>query len=359
MSSIARRALTRLAPLAVALLAACADAPVATAPRAVGTGADTIATRLDPNPGAPAGLAPVGIVAHALGADDIARIVSLGVRQVRYTIYWNVWVDPVSGPAYRQRARAEVAAARDAGLRLLLVVHGDPYGTQGYDRRAEAAVAFRDFMVERVKEWPGLEWQLWNEMDAGFTTLFGADDPALSQADRGRLYGEHLLMVVPAIRTADRSATIVLGAPGLEPAPFLAGVLSVPGVTGALFDAVAIHAYGPPSAARIAAWAPPVRTLLAQRKLRTPIWVTEFGLDDASQVRAWGITDPARWDAIQLQSWQEVVDANAAAGWATRLYGYALRTDDVGDTYGIFHRDGTPRAVARWLQQTYGSARKG
>src|SRR3954451_4068949 len=151
-------------------------------------------------------LPSVGLVVHRLDQRSVAYVVDLGISEIRYTLYWSLWTDPVYRAEWKQGLERAVAA----GLDPLVVVHQAPLGD--FQTRRQVYRAFAEFVADRAEEFPEVTaWQLWNEMDVTFTDVFGAGHPEVSLRQRGRLYAEMLQLAYPAIKHANPRAGVVAG----------------------------------------------------------------------------------------------------------------------------------------------------
>jgi hypothetical protein len=307
--------------------------------------------------------ARIGLVVHVLSDAAVRELAALGVRQVRWTLYWSRWddADPVRRAAYRASASAEVARARAAKLDLLVCAHSVPghlvpAGKDEYAAREPILAAYVRWLADRAAAWRGLAWQPWNEMDGDpFTGLFGGRTPTIGMRMRGSLYGQHLRAVAAALRAADSTARLVAGAPGGgSPDVFLAGMLDAGEPLSV--SALAFHAYGPPCDAAIVQRGAAVRAALARAALPVdralPLWLTEFGISGRDMRRAW-LTPAAEWESRQRDEWARAAEAVTRVG-AERAYGYCLE-DEAVDGYGVV-QGGRRRLVGAWLASGHGAS---
>ena len=66
-----------------------------------------------------------------------------------------------------------MALAEEKGLEMLVVVHVNPPGVS-FDNRHESYRRFAQFMADMAPRFPQIRfWELWKELVAGFTDLFG------------------------------------------------------------------------------------------------------------------------------------------------------------------------------------------
>jgi hypothetical protein len=295
-----------------------------------------IATKVAPTPGHP----EVGIGVHGLDQRSVAHLVDLGIRRVRYTLYWSHWHDP----EYRRNWEGGIARALQSGLEPLIVVHQAPSG--GWKERKAIYREFAKFMMERAAQFPDVRaWQLWNEMDVAFTDVFGAGRPDISMRERGQLYAEMLRLAYPAIKRANPHASVVVGGIGSDiENGFLEGIYD----GGAQYDVLAIHTYGFPLEPAFSRRGLAVRRLMQLHNDKRPLWNTEFGLERAVVPGHLGLT-ATQTDSIQLGAWRGVLEANARDGIYDRVYGYVLAEgSDLG--FGLVRLDGSPRPTYQWLK---------
>lgn len=285
----------------------------------------------------------LGIGAHQLDARSVRALQQLGVRHVRTTLYPSLWRQ---NGDWRRDFDAGVQRAHAAGLEILVVVHEPGEKLRSNAQRAAEMEEFAAFM-ERVGREYRQEvrlWQLWNEMDIGFTDVFGAAS-RLPMRERGRLYAHQLKLAYPRIKAANPRAVVVTG--GIAGGPsdgFLDAVLA----HGGPFDVAAVHSYGFPLWEVFRDKARETRSLLRRHRAGDrPVWNTEFGLE-AKQI-PW-VRNRGAIDDAQRDTWQRVVEGNRDAGLYDRIYGYQLWTgEDTG--HGILRKDFAPRPTYRWIQE--------
>jgi hypothetical protein len=262
--------------------------------------------------GGPRGL--LGVEASRLTPDrDLEGLAAMAPGWVRRgALRWRD-VEPLPGGGYRwdapavQAIEAELTAAAQRGLRVVLVVHGspewavDPYrvdcapiNPQHYDdyaRFLEAAVARYSAPPYNVKH-----WELGNEPDA---FVFTSDSPfgCWGRPDEelygGQAYGELLKVAYPAVKRADPQSLVLHGGLLLEQpydpatgngraARFLEGVLAAG--AGNSFDILAFHSYSyyngtPDGSTGGQDWKPAyLRALLDRHGLTKPLFNTEGAL---------------------------------------------------------------------------------
>jgi hypothetical protein len=284
--------------------------------------------------------ADVGIVVHHLDQQSVSQVLDLGVRHVRYTLYWSFWENPL----YRREWEDGLERALQADLDPLIVVHQPPFGD--FHNRKTVYRAFARFMEARAAQFPEVgAWQLWNEMDIAFTDVFGAGHPEVSMRQRGQLYAEMLKLAYPAIKRGNPRALVVTGgiASAIE-GGFLEGLYD----EHAPYDVLAIHTYGFPlvqpfDARGSAAW----RVMEAHGDNR-PLWNTEFGLEPAVIPDSWRLSR-GQIDSVQLDAWRTSIEENERWRTYDRIYGYVL-ADGKDLSFNLIRLDGTPRPAYQWLK---------
>jgi hypothetical protein len=288
-----------------------------------------------------AGPAPeVGIGVHQLDHQSVAKVVDVGVRHIRFTLYWSLW----ENETYRGEWERGLARALKAGLDPLIVVHQAPSG----DLQSRKLVyrAFARFMGERAAQFPAVRaWQLWNEMDVDFTDVFGAGHSEISLRQRGRFFAEMLALAYPAIKRGNPQALVVTG--GIASAldgGFLDGMYA----GKARYDVLAIHTYGFPLVGTFDARGLTARRIMRAHHDKRPLWNTEFGLASAMIPRDWNLTR-AQIDTAHLEAWRTSIEGNERERLYDRIYGYVLAEGkDLG--FDLVRLDGSPRPAYRWLK---------
>ena len=156
----------------------------------------------------------LGVGMHDVGLDQFELAKRLGIRLVRRTLYWyqveNTQQPGVHDAVALKGYDAIIQRAADAGIELVMIVHGNAPGT-GWTNRHQSYERFARFMAFCAQRWPSVRyWELWNEMDVGFTDLFGASGP-LPAFERGRCYAQMLKLAYPAIKSANPKAWVLTG----------------------------------------------------------------------------------------------------------------------------------------------------
>lgn len=282
----------------------------------------------------------VGLGVHQLDQPSVTKVVDLGVRHVRFTLYWSLWDNEI----YRGNWERGLARAVNAGLDPLIVVHQPPFGDLQSHQRVYRA--FARFMEARAAQFPEVPaWQLWNEMDVAFTDVFGAGHSEISMTQRGRLYAEMLATAYPAIKRGNPRALVVTGgiASSMD-GGFLAGMYE----GKARYDVLAIHTYGFPLVGPFDARGLAARRIMRAHHDNRPLWNTEFGLEGGVIPSDWRLT-PAQIDTAQLIAWRTSIESNDRNRVYDRIYGYVLTEGkDLG--FDLVRRDGSQRPTYRWLK---------
>jgi len=321
----------------------------------------------------------LGIGMHGMPDEQIALVRALGIRLVRHTMYWYEIENTETLGRYDESALAQwddlVARCDRQGIILEVIVHGNAPGVSYADRDAGYR-RFARFMGDMARRYPSIRyWELWNEMDAGFTDLFGAA-AGIPMLERGKLYAEMLKVVTPAIREANPQAFILTG--GMTNwDEFPRGVYEGGGREH--FDIMNLHTYGAPVLWAFLARGLALRAVMdANGDADKPIWNTEFGIDAGNIVYPWGVPhergedDAQTIDRIHREQWQACLDAALEYGLYQRVLPYqfaagnernddgklaeklqlppGMTLDDFG--FGLVRRNGlTPRPTYEWLKQ--------
>ena len=274
----------------------------------------------------------LGINSHLLGQGELQFLSSLGISDIRSTIISTRWA---SSPSYRSWVRDNTRRATGYGMKLLYVVHnstGNPFRLAASVKEANVFTSIVAAMLESLPEVGA--WQLWNEQDTWTQAPFGAgSSPPLSAKRIGRNYGEWWGEAYDRLKNVRPEVLLVSGATADHRNGNWEGFLEGFAQTGAIADAIAVHAYGTAeSRMRILAKA---STLFRE----TPVWLTECG---AAPGPFW---TPER----QLESW--ISFADRTRGLVQRVYPYCLQTDPKDPWYGVWNVDGTERPIVNWLRQ--------
>jgi len=311
----------------------------------------------------------LGMGSHSIDEHSLQMIKDLGIRLVRYTMYWD------SIEAGREKLNdwdKDIARCERMGMHLVIVVHRGPPELV-FANREEGYRRFAEFMAKMAARYQYVRyWELWNEMDVDFTDLFGAFQKDVPMRQRGKYYAEMLRLAYPAIKRANPKAFVLTG--GMSDClEFPTGIYEGGGKD--YFDIMNIHTYGLPIV-----WAFIGRGLAARQVMEDhgdadkPLWNTEFGIDAGNIIRAWGIPDVKDHgkylDDTMIAQWKECLDAARRYRLYQKVLPYQFHAesgglpeetkaklhlpegntiDDYG--YGIVRRDGkTPRPVYDWLK---------
>ena len=321
----------------------------------------------------------LGIGMHAMPDEHIRLVGDLGIRFVRHTMYWAQVENTTSPGAYDEAALAHwddlVRRCDEAGVVLEVVVHQNAPGCS-FATRQESYQRFASFVADMAARYRSVRyWELFNEMDSGFTDLFGAND-GVPMLERGMMYAEMLKLAYPAIKEANPEAYVLTG--GMtDTDEFPRGIYA--GGGGEYFDIMNVHTYGVP-----VVWAFVDRGMRVRQTMQAagdgdkPLWNTEFGIDAGNLVGAWGYPhdqgeeDGPALDRMMLEQWRECLEAAETYGLYQKVMPYQFHAgnerddhkdiasvlrlpeghtvDDYG--FGILRRDGkTPRPVYDWLRE--------
>ncbi|HQK94260.1 MAG TPA: cellulase family glycosylhydrolase [Armatimonadota bacterium] len=324
----------------------------------------------------------LGIGMHDTSDAQLDLLPPLGIRLVRKTLYWNRMENTTQHGQYDAAYLAEwdslAKRAEKRGIDLLVVVHGNAPGT-GWANREASYERFARFMADMATRYPTIRlWELWNEMDSGFTDLFGAGvEPAVPMLERGRHYAEMLKVAYRAIKQANPDAWVLTG--GMTDwQEFPRGIYEGGGRDA--FDFMNVHTYGVPVVWSLVTRGAELRQVMAEfGDAERPLWNTEFGIDAGALVAAWGLPhergedDGPAFDRLQLEQWKECIEAGFETGLYAKLLPYQLLAGNEGQNdrlktqayaeeylpaghtiddygFGIVRSDGkTPRPTYEWL----------
>jgi len=315
---------------------------------------------------------------HEMPDEQIALVRALGIRLVRHTMYWNQIENAEQPGAYAPQALAEwddlVRRCDAQGIVLEVVVHGNAPGVS-YAEREAGYRRFARFMGDMARRYPSIRyWELWNEMDVGFTDLFGAQ-AGIPLAERGKLYAQMLKLVSPAIREANPQAVVLTG--GMtDTQDFPRGIYE--GGGRGFFDVMNVHTYGVPVWWSFVGRGLRVRSIMNEfGDADKPPWNTEFGIDAGNLIGAWGYphdqggNDAEALDRMHLEQWRKCIELAQEIGLYSRILPYQFAAgnerDDDGQIatkaqlpagltihdfgFGIVRADGrTPRPTYEWLR---------
>ena len=317
-----------------------------------------------------------GIGMHGVSSAQMDLMMPIGAKIIRNTVYWDALCNSAGWKEgnYHERNLAEfdqiVKDAKERGLEMCFVVHGDPDGF-GWERRHEAYQYFKDFMVFLVKRAPEVKyWELFNEMDTTFGNLFGAHkrSEGYNMFERGRCYCQMLKIVYPAMKEANPNVQIIVGGNDCNE-DFLRGMYS----EGArdYYDIMAIHTYGVPVIVAMVQRGYHAReTLTELGDEGRPLWNTEWGVDAGNIMAANRVTDARDFDKYHLAEWKACIEFCLKTGLFTKYLPYQFQAgnergfnedgviypqshtaDDYG--FGLIRNfdEKTPRPTYTWLAE--------
>ena len=265
----------------------------------------------------------LGMGMHGLENERLDLVKRLGINLVRHTVYWYL-IEKTPQPGVYDADGLKlyddiVERARKMGIELLLVVHGNPPGT-GWVNRHESYRRFATFMRFMAARHPSVKyWELWNEMDSGFTDLFGARRPDYPQFERGRCYAQMLKAAYPAIKQANPEAWVLIGGLSGANRGFIRGIYEEGG--RACFDFMNIHTYGVPLTWPMLNGAYLARMVMGEYgDFNRPLWNTEFGIEAGNLWQAWRVSTGKGFDEGQLTQWKTCIED----ALVHRLYGKIL-----------------------------------
>lgn len=278
----------------------------------------------------------LGVGMHSIDQNSLDMAKKINIRFIRLTMYWNYIEKTKVHGVYNQTALEnydkmfQLMKAND--IIPVIVVHGNAPGSD-FSNREDAYQRFTDFMIMAVKRWNYIKyWELWNEMDAGFTDLFGANVPNISKLEGGKYYADFLKICYPAIKKASPDSIIICGSV-TNPNDFLEGIYKSGGKD--FFDVVNIHTYGMPLQ-----WGFFNNGIAAREMMKKygdgekPLWNTEFGVEAGGIVSAWGIKKEAPldyFDKTQKEMISDCIALNKQAGIYTKYFIYQWMAGNEGE----------------------------
>jgi hypothetical protein len=319
-----------------------------------------------------------GIGVHGFNQKVADNLKLANIRFVRQTMYWYSVEKTTEAGKYDQSAIKAwdelIELYKKNSMVAEIVVHGNAPGCS-FANRIDSYKRFARFMAFVAKRYPYVRyWELWNEMDSGFTDLFGAGvQPAVPVRERGKHYAEMLKLVYTAIKQANPNAIVLTG--GLvDCGEFPRGIYEAGGKDH--FDVMNIHTYGLPLQWNFVQRGAEVRKIMSENGDATkPLWNTEFGVDAGSVVAAWGMPKSgdnavAAFDKSQKDMIADCLEFNRKAGLYQKCLAYqyaagneamtdqikkanpkfppGMELDDYG--FGFVRRDGvTPRPIFQYL----------
>lgn len=262
-----------------------------------------------------------GVGTHLWEPRDLEGLRGLNARFVRHTLIQRLW---------HERRAEQIAWWTFANSVMftefdpIIVVHTEPQGYGWANRYAAYDLLAKD-MEEIARMLPNVKyWEIGNEQNVGFGTTYGQHlhdwgkeiDRWVPYHERGRLYGEMLKRVYPAIKRGNPDAWVVMGGitgdlhseGHVENAvlDFMRGMYD----EGArnYFDIANIHTYGDPLLWNFRSSGIKVKALMAEYgDAEKPLLNTEFGHASANTICAWGVPADslAGFDRVQKQQFEE------------------------------------------------------
>lgn len=221
---------------------------------------------------------------------------ALGIKMVRNTMYWNEMEPETPGQLdteYLQKWDDIVATAQANNIELEVVVHTWAQQTDvDYAHKEQAYQRFANFMAQMATRYPSIHyWELFNEMDVGWTDLFGLN-AGISKIEQGKKYAQMLKIAYPAIKQANPNAIILTG--GMDGTnDFPDGIYQGGGKD--YFDIFNIHTYGVSIVNSSVPRGERIRQIMNNNGDQSkPLWDTEFGIDAGNIQLAWGY--PRGWN---------------------------------------------------------------
>lgn len=323
----------------------------------------------------------VGIGSHSMDPSTLDLIRKMGVRLVRHTMYWNQVEPTTTSGQYDAKVLKQwddtITRCQKTGIVPLIVVHGNPPGVDFAHRQA-GYQRFARFMADMAARYPSVRfWELWNEMDQGFTDLFGAGKSEISLRERGKMNAEMLKITYPVIKKANPRAWVLTG--GMTDwSEFPRGIYEGGGRD--YFDFMNLHTYGVPVLYGFVGRGLSLYAVMKEfGDEGRPLWNTEFGIDAGNVVNAWGVPhtrkpaeeDGKSFDEVHLTTWRDCLEDNARRRLYVKALGYQFaagnetsrermeketqlpqdrKQDDYG--FGLVRADGkTPRPAYDWIKK--------
>jgi len=322
------------------------------------------------------GRTELGVGMHGACDDQFDLAKKLGIRLVRHTVYWYT-VEKTDRPGVYDEGGLKsyddvVERAKKKGIELVLIIHGNAPGVSWSNRQAgyERFAKFAEFMARR---YPSVRfWELWNEMDTGFTDIFGAERPNYPSFERGRCYAQMLKAAYPAIKRGNPRAWVLVG--GISsggPEEFIRGMYEEGGRE--FFDFMNIHTYGVPVNWGMLVSGYQVKATMGEYgDFGRPLWNTEFGIDAGNLYHAWQVNTAKGFDDGHLEQWRKCIEEAMRYRfyWKILPYQFAAGNESFKDVltdpktgiklpaghtiddygFGLVRSDGkTPRPTYDWL----------
>jgi hypothetical protein len=287
------------------------------------------------------------------GRDRTAiQLQDVGSRWVRLDVGWRDF-EPIRG-SYSSWALAayekEFQRARDAGQRIVVMVHTSPLWASGSSNmhappRDPADYArFLRFLVQQYGSYVDA-WEIWNEPNISRFWPTGPD-PAE--------YTSLLKAAYPAVKAEDPGAKVVFGGLSTNDWSFVEGAYAA-GAKG-YFDVMATHPYscakspekierytnGRMTRGSFPAYREVRASMLAQGDDR-PIWFTEFGW--STTTAECGVSEAIQADYLTraFKYVEQDPYVQVATWYNFRNNFWAGDADDIGSRFGLLNTDFTPK----------------
>lgn len=305
-----------------------------------------------------------------LSNSDLSRELDLaaqaGMTAIRLDVDWSV-IEPTRGNRNWAAPDRVINAVTARGMCVLGVAAYTPrwaarptdFASNSHYRPAKAA-EYAAFVRAAAERYRGKvrAWEIWNEPNNAGFFLPAADATA---------YGELLKAAYPAVKAADPSAIVVAG--GLSPAsdngrdiaPLTFYRQLYQRGYNRYFDAGAIHPYSYPALPNdlsTAAWntalavAPMYDIMVAAGDGNKQLWLTEAGAPT-------GTAQSAVTQAVQAKTLEIILQTAKTTSWIGPTFVYSIRDAgtnlaDPEQNFGIYQRNGTPKAARSVLQRFAG-----
>ncbi len=200
---------------------------------------------------------------------ELSLIHSLGAGNLRLEFPWT-FLEPNSKGTYDwSRADVIVSAAQTHGVQLQPIIVFTPSWSQSDPTHAPSPQDFYDFVHALVTRYKSSihVWEMWNEPD--HYHYWNSGEQAYVT--------DVLVPGFNAVRAADPSAKVELGAPSTANSTWLNNIYSMGG--GNSFDIMAYHSYGP---SPLADGSTVQSVLNAHGQGSKPIWLGEYGVQETA-----------------------------------------------------------------------------
>ncbi len=311
---------------------------------------------------APLGVASIATLTDRTAAGyqaEAAAIRGVGASWIRIVMNWNE-TETAPGHFSWTRLDAAVAAARAANLQVLGLVEGPapawaatvPLAPNAPPRQASDYGAFARQLAARYRNTVHA-WEIWNEPNI----------PAYWISPNAAAYVAVLRAAYTSIKQVAPEATVLSGGlspdpRGISPTTFVKQMYAAGG--GAYFDAIALHPYTFPYAAR----SDPRGRQLAVSGVRMvmdwkgqwgkKIWITEWG--QATGTGPDSVNESAQ--ASIIMSSLDYFQAKSRMGPLFLFTSKDWKTDPslTEFNYGLYRYDYSPKPVVAQLKKRYGVA---